>query len=561
MNRQAIVGLFTLLGLVALFAILLVIRNVGTGGRYPIGVHFKSAAGLHRGALVYESGVVVGVVDETRLLPEDFTVEVILAINNNVDIPRDARFLIAAPLTGDATVEILPPVPQSRVGAVVGAAPPPASIALLPRQVLPIEQQPQGSNPATLSELLEQGQGEVHRLDRMLSLLEEREPKLLDSLQSTLNGANDLTTNGSKRLYEIADRVDRLTASLQTALDAGSGNLIDITRQLDADVRTSGPKVDRLLSQLNGTAVSLNETVDQVKSLASNPEVRKNLIDTTKGLAQTATTIGAITSDLHNVTSNPQTQAQLRDTVANVDAATQKLNSLLRQLGATSNVYGVDPGATPAPVPAGGISPYGHVPGGAPLPGSNLAAAPAAPAAAPVAGGTTSSAPAAGATPPPINAIRQRLSNAAKDLIALQIRLTELGPYDPSKFTQPLLATHDDGPQADFNLAVLPHGRMSLLAGANDVGTPQSSANFVLEQKMGSNLRVGGGMLYSNLGGLVQYTPPGLFGVEARVYDLRFPTVDAYGTLNLGNTVQLFGGERDITHAGRRSAFGLQLQF
>jgi ABC-type transporter Mla subunit MlaD len=552
MNRQAIVGLFTLVGLLALFAILLVIRNVGTGGRYDIGIHFKSAAGLHRGALVYESGVVVGVVNETRLLPEDFTVEVILGINNSVDIPRDARFLIAAPLTGDATVEILPPVAPPRSAGVVGAAPPPAPIALLPRQVLPLEQQPQGSNPATLSELLEQGQGEVHRLDRMLSLLEEREPKLLDSLQSTLDGANDLTTNGSKRLYEIADRVDALTASLQTALNAGSGNLIDITRQLDADVRASGPKVDRLLSQLNSTAVALNDTVDQVRSLASNPDVRKNLIDTTKGLAQTATTIGAITSDLHNVTSNPQTQAQLRDTVANVDAATQKLNSLLHQFGATSSVYGVDPGATPAPLPAGGVSPYGRVPGGSPVPGSAGAFAPP--------GAGAGAAPVAAASPAPINAIRQRLANAAKDLIAFQIRLSELGPYDGQKFTQPLLATSSNGPQADFNVQLLPRGRLSLLGGANDVGTPQTSANFVLEQKMAPNLRVGGGMLYSNLGGLVQYTP-GIFGVEARVYDLRFPTVDAYGTLNVGNGLQLFGGERDLTHAGRRSAFGLQLQF
>jgi len=554
MNRQAIVGVFTLVGLIALFAILLVIRNVGTGGRYQIGVHFKSAAGLHRGALVYESGVVVGVVDETRLLPEDFTVEVILAVNNNVDIPRDARFLIAAPLTGDATVEILPPVLPQRAVTVVGAAQQATAIALLPRQVLPLEQQPQGSNPATLTDLLEQGQGEVHRLDRMLSELEAREPKLLDSLQATIDGANALTNNGSKRLDAIADRVDTLTATLQTALNAGSANLIDITQQLDGDVRSSGPKVGRLLSQLNETAIALNDTVDQARSLASNPEVRKNLIDTTRGLAQTATTIGAITTDLHNVTGNPQTQAQLRDTVANVDAATQKLNSLLKQLGATSNVYGVDPNATPAPVAPGAVSPYGHVPGSAPPP---IAFAPApATSAAP---GT--SAPAPGASPAPINAIRQRLANAAKSLVAFQIRLTELGPYDAQKLTQPLLATSSNGPQADFNLQVLPQGHMSLLAGANDVGTPQTSANFVLEEKLAPNLRVGGGMLYSNLGGLVQYTPPGLFGFEARVYDLRFPTVDAYGTVNLGNEVQLFGGERDITHAGRRSAFGLQLQF
>ena len=102
MNRQALVGIFTVVALLGLFGFFLVLANVGPQGRYKIGVHFKSAAGLHKGALVYESGVVVGVVDQTNLIPDDFTVEVVLAINNNVDVPRNARFLIEAPLTGEA---------------------------------------------------------------------------------------------------------------------------------------------------------------------------------------------------------------------------------------------------------------------------------------------------------------------------------------------------------------------------------------------------------------------------------------------------------------------------
>jgi len=49
MNRQAIVGLFTLF-VAALFGAFLVLANVGTGGRYQTAVHFKTAAGLHKGA-------------------------------------------------------------------------------------------------------------------------------------------------------------------------------------------------------------------------------------------------------------------------------------------------------------------------------------------------------------------------------------------------------------------------------------------------------------------------------------------------------------------------------
>jgi ABC-type transporter Mla subunit MlaD len=539
MNRQAIVGLFTLFGLVALFAVCLFLLNIGTGGRYLTAVHFKSAAGLHKGALVYESGVIVGVVDQTRLLPEDFTVDIVMAINNGVDIPRDSRFLIAAPLTGDATVEIVPPPPPPRRAGLVGPTPVPMTVALLPRQVLPIEQQPQGTNPATIGDLLEQGQGEVHRLDRILGQLEASEPHLLSSLQSTLNNANDLTSQGSKRLYRLADRLDALTLSLQIAAQAGGKNIVDLTGALDSTVHRNTENVDTMFSMLSKASVALDETVDQVRDLASNPQVHQNLLDTTKGLAQTATTIAQVTQDLRNVTGNPQTQAQLRDTVANTDAATQKLNSLLHSLGGTSSVYGVDAGATPAPAGSG------------------------APAGGGVSGGTIAGTPKAAASPTGANLsanLKSRLGAVAHNLLAIQIRLSELDTYNPNSISQPLLRTSQRGPQSDVNALILPYGKTSLFFGANDIGTPQTSWNVAVKENIAPHLYVGGGVLYNNLGGLVQYNP-GVLGFEARLYDPQFPTLDAYGNINIGRGLQLFGGERDITHNGRRTVFGLQLQF
>jgi ABC-type transporter Mla subunit MlaD len=540
MSRQAIVGLFTLFGLVALFAACLFLANIGTGGRYQTAVHFKSAAGLHKGALVYESGVIVGVVDQTRLLPEDFTVDIVMAINNGVDIPRDSRFLIAAPLTGDATVEIVPPPAPPRPAGLVGPTPVPQTVALLPRQVLPIEQQPQGTNPATINDLLEQGQGEVHRLDRMLAQLEVSEPKLLSTLQSALNNANDLTSQGSKRLYHLADRLDTLTLTLQVALQAGGKNLVDLTGVLDETARRNSSNVDTMLSMLSKSSVALNQTIDQVRDLASNPQVHQNLLDTTKGLAQTATTIGQMTQDLRTVTGNPQTQAQLRDTIANTDAATQKLNSLLHSLGATSNVYGVDPGATPAP--GGSSGPRGGgVSGGT------------------ISGGTPNAATSPTVATTPEN-FKSRISAVARNLIAIQLRLSELDTYNPNSISQPLLRTSMRGPQTDVNAFILPYGKTSLFVGANDIGTQQTSWNVAVKENIAPHLYIGGGVLYSNLGAMVQYNP-GVLGFEARLYDPQFPTLDAYGNINLTKGVQLFGGERDITHSGRRTVFGLQLQF
>jgi ABC-type transporter Mla subunit MlaD len=543
MNRQAIVGLFTLVGLLALFALFLFIQNVGTGGRYLTAVHFKSAAGLHKGALVYESGVIVGVVDQTKLLPEDFTVDVIMAINNSVDVPRNSRFLIAAPLTGDATVEIVPPPPTPRPVGLVGPTPAPNAVALLPREVLPIEQQPAGINPATLGDLLEQGQGEVHRLDRMLATLEESEPKLLSTLQATLNNANDLTSTGSKRLYALADKLDALTSTLQVALDAGSKNLVDMTGQLDNTVKRNSSNVDQMLSSLSKASVALNQTIDQVRDLASNPAVHQNLIDTTKGLAQTATTIGQMTQDLRSVTGNPQTQAQLRDTIANTDAATQKLNSLLRQFGGQSSVYGVDAGATPAP---GGTGPKGGPAPGGGVSGGKLSDVP-----------NAASSPTAGTIP---QNFKSRLGAVAHNLLAIQLRLSELDARPAGGSGAHLLDTTRRGPQTDVNAFILPAGKTSLFVGANDIGSPQATANVAVKESLGNHFYVGGGVLYSTLGAMMQYNP-GVLGLEARVYDPSFPTVDGYANLNIAKGVQLFGGERDITHTARRTVFGLQLQF
>ena len=544
MNKQAIVGLFTILALLALFAVFLVIANVGTGGRYETAVHFKSAAGLHKGALVYESGVIVGVVDQTKLLPEDFTVDVIMGINNSVDVPRDSRFLIAAPLTGDATVEIVPPLPAPRPAGVVGPTPVPQQVALLPREVLPLEQQPQGTNPATLGDLLEEGQGEVHRLDLILAQLEDSEPHLLASLQSALNNANDLTSQGSKRLFRLADRLDAMTSTLQVALDAGSKNLVDITGTLDTTLHHNTSNVDTMFTMLSKASVALNQTVDQVRDLASNPQVHQNLIDTTKGLAQTATTIGQMTQDLRSVTGNPQTQAQLRDTIANTDAATQKLNSLLRSFGGTSSVYGVDAGATPAPGATGG--PRGGAPPGGGVPGGTIAGVP-----------NAASSPTAGTLP---ENFKSRIGAVARNLLAIQLRLSELDTYQPNTIGQRLLQTSQRGPQTDVNAFILPYGKTSLFVGANDIGTPQSSWNLAVKENVAPHLSVGGGVLYNNLGALVQYNP-GVIGFEARVYDPQFPTLDAYANINLSRGIQLFGGERDLTHSGRRTVFGLQLQF
>ncbi|MGD0051098.1 MAG: MlaD family protein [Vulcanimicrobiaceae bacterium] len=524
MSRQAYVGLFTVVALIALFSMFFVLENIGTQGRYQTGIHFKAAAGLHKGALVYESGVVVGLVERTILEP-DFTVDVIVSIDNNVDVPRNSRFLVQAPLTGDTTLEIVPLAAERAVAA-----------NLLPRQVLPIEEQPLGTNPATLQDLLDSGQGEVRRLDTMLSQLERREPKLLDTLQSALDNANQVAVTTNHTFTTLSKRIDSLTDTLQLALQQGSANLTDMTAQLDSAVKRNSGHFDSIAVALDASARDLHATADHINDLASNPQLKADILQTTHELAATATTFASLANDLRQVTGNPQTQAQLRDTIANADAVMERANSLLGRVGGQSHVPGVDSGATPAPA-------------GMPLPASS-----------PLPGGATGT---HGATPSASlqQDVKFKFGDLVHQLIALQVRVSELDAEAANANSSPLL-THDRGPSTDVGAVLLPHGTTSLYAGVNDIGGPASSVSLDALSHVSSHFLVGGGVLYSRLGARALYDPgaSGL-GFEGLVYDPRHPTADGYVNLKLGGGLGLFGGERDVLHTGRRTVFGLQLQF
>jgi hypothetical protein len=447
--------------------------------------------------------------------------------------------LIQAPLTGDSTLEIVPAVPAPQPSGRAAPTNAPAAVAILPHEVLPIDQQPEGTNPATIQELLDQGQGEIRRLDSMLAELARREPAMLSSLQSSLDNANRLSVGANREFTRLSARVDSLTSTLQVALEQNSRTLTDITGQLDATVRRNSGHFDSIIAALDASARDLNRTADHVTALAGDPQLRANILQTTQGIAQTATTFSSIASDLHNVTGNQQTQAQLRDTVANVDAAAQKANSLLAQFGGRSSVYGVDRGATPAP--AGTPRPDGTYPQ---RPGGQVASE----------------------SPPPDTAqanVKNKLGALVKNLVALQVRVSVLDAQHAGTSTSPLL-TKDRGPQTDINVIALPKGSTYLFTGANDIGA-KASYNFAAMARMGANVQVGGGVLYSRLGARAVYSrelSKGLgLGFEGRIYDLRHPTTDAYANFTLGNGLTLFGGERDALHSGRRTTFGLQYQF
>lgn len=510
MSRQAQVGVFALLAMLLLFGVFYVITDFGTRHTgYQIGVHFDSASGLPSGALVYFSGVTVGTVDSIDLLPDN-TVDVILAINRDVNIPRASKFLIQAPLTGSPSLTIVPPKPPHLPAGVPTPVPTPA--AVWAHRVLPVADQPQGTDSATVADLLQEGQGEIRKLDQMLSVLQDREPRMLATLQNTLDNANELTQTANQTVVALSEQARQIGNTLAQTMNS-----------LDDTVGRNSAKIDTLLGSLDATAVALNQSVDSLRSLATDKRLKQNVVDTTQNIADLTQTLASLAGDLRKVTGNTQTQAQIRDTVAQIDAASQKANSLLATLGGTSHVPGVDAGATPYPVPSGS----------------------------PAAGSATASSPASTAK------LKRGLGSILQNLYQIQIRASELSKQRvPS--TTPLLGS-DRGPQTDVNLLLLPKGTTTFMVGANDIGA-RTTYNVAALQHLSPSLRIGGGVLYSRLGVLAQYDT-GRFGLEGRAYDLRRPTLDLYGNLNVVQWAKLFLGQRDVTRPDRRTVFGIQLQF
>src|SRR5581483_2333259 len=408
--------------------------------------------------------------------------------------------------------------------------------ALLPRKVLPIEQQPKGANSATIADLLQQGQGEVKRFDAVMSEIEARTPKLLDTLQTTLNNANDLTVTTKSSLAQLSSELLALGSTLQGDLSTAGTNVVQLTGTLNSSATVNSKKLGRLLDQLEATSVSLNKSMGAVEDLATDPQLKSNVLTTTQSIANATATLAQMTQDLRTITGNPQTQAQLRDTIANLDATMQKANSLLGQLGGTSSVYGVDAGATPPPPSVPGASPY-------PLPPQTKAA--------PTPSHTATSSDAR-------QRVQSAVGHALRNLIAVQLRFSGLSPqHNPG--LNPVL-TSSQGPLGDINLVVLPHATTSFMVGANAIGN-NTTWNAVLMKGTDSGLRIGGGVLYSQIGMLAQLNALKGFGVETRIYDLTYPMIDLYGNIRLGSSAEVFFGQRDVNHASRRNTFGFQYQF
>ncbi len=109
LNLEITVGLFVLLGLLAMAYISIQLGQIpiGGGGSYQVTATFSTAGGLQRGADVQIAGVPVGRVEKIRL--EDYEAVVSLRIDGVVELQEDAIASIKTRgLIGEKYIRITP---------------------------------------------------------------------------------------------------------------------------------------------------------------------------------------------------------------------------------------------------------------------------------------------------------------------------------------------------------------------------------------------------------------------------------------------------------------------
>jgi len=308
-------GAVALLALGLLYLLFLAFSRAQSAGGYKIGVRFANASGLAAGAPVYLSGVSIGSVQSVGLLPDN-TVEVILAIAKDTDIPAASRIVIHSALAGSPDVTIVPPFRRLSTGT--QSTPLPRS-AVLPKRILPIAQQPVGRPPFSTEELLSQSQALLRRSTQIITTLHGAQHRMVatvDQARAGLSGAVAQTRGLPVQLRsELGGEMAAAKDQVQGARAALNG-------------RDRG-KIDALSASMNSTSRAMAQSVDSLTAIRTSPEARANLGATAQNAHDSMQNLASATDDLRAVASNAQTRAQLKDAGLRLRAAMQKLQSLL----------------------------------------------------------------------------------------------------------------------------------------------------------------------------------------------------------------------------------------
>jgi len=272
MTIEAKVGLFAVLGVLALLASILLLTGGITlrEGGYDLHVRVKDAGGVTISAPVRMSGIQVGRVQGLDLTPERQAV-IRIRIRQEVTIPTGSRFSIATSgLLGDRFITITP-------GPATAAPIAPGTTVV-------------AADPFTVDQLFERVVAVARQAEEALANINRLvgDPTLPSALSETVRNARDATAV----MRRAADNIERTTQTL------------------DRSVSREVPVIAR---QLRAMATDLAEAAHDIRTLvgevAADGETARQIRETVGAVQRATQRIDKMTSDLSGVINEQQVRA------------------------------------------------------------------------------------------------------------------------------------------------------------------------------------------------------------------------------------------------------------
>lgn len=321
------VGIFVLLAIILLIAVVFAIQGWWTTGRgYEIIILFPNASGLQAGAPVRLAGVEVGRVVDISLTP-DVKAQVKVKIRKGIAIYSNYAIKIAVPLFGERYVEIKPVEPRGKRvarGEIV-----------------------MGQVPISFEEMASDIQSLVGTLEKELSSFRETTTTLLkEDVKIAIRQAQNLLSRATtavdsiSRLVETAhkvllasgDNIEQTTSYLREAM----GSLKDLFGESKENIVQAALNIRESTSDLRRRLISISDQLEGIvqeirKASARSETIVGNIESASLSLEKTMANLESITADIKGLTGNKDFIQNIQESVKSAKEALEEAKILLEE--------------------------------------------------------------------------------------------------------------------------------------------------------------------------------------------------------------------------------------
>lgn len=329
------VGIFVLLGIILLVAVVFAVQGWWTTGRgYEITILFPNASGLQPGAPVRLAGVEIGRVVDISLTP-DVKAKVKVRLRKDIVLHSNYSIKINVPIFGERYIEIKPVEPRGemvRAGATVI-----------------------GQVPVSFEEMASDIQSLVGTLKGELSSLRETTTSLLKedvkvAIQKAQNMVSHATTavdkiaqlaeNANKILLASGGNIEQTTSNLQEAI----GFLRDLLGESKENIVQATINIQESTSELRSRLLSISQQLEGIiqevrKASARSENIAGNLESASLSLEKTMVNLESITADIKQLTGNREFIQNIQESAKSAREALEEAKILLQE--ATKRVKGL----------------------------------------------------------------------------------------------------------------------------------------------------------------------------------------------------------------------------